>query len=284
MIGRSALVIYISLFVDESLVVQHVTLQAVDYLYLLAFVPELFRSLCRVRESLYYSVVGNGHRRLSPGRGLVDYVRRFVEAVHGAHLGMGVKLNPLAVRPGVGSFHVGPFAFFQILYHYYIQIFKGVPLYLTSHLDGISGSQKLFDLLLFIFGDESLRAYGRRIVGKKQRNEEIAALYEAEIHLENSPLHHDCSLGRFDVPERRIGIFIYISSHYAVSLGGKFFFAPPAFPFASLLERIIFCCRRGGGRCGCGRSRRLFLQDSGIFFNGSFYLFLFALFKGLDLI
>ena len=74
MIGRPALVVYISVFIYETGVIEDVAFHAVYYLYIFSLALQLFCGFSRVREGLHHSVVRYSYCRLSPGGRLIDNI------------------------------------------------------------------------------------------------------------------------------------------------------------------------------------------------------------------
>ena len=238
MIGGPALVIYVAFLIYEPFVVKNIPFHAIDDLYvdpLLFF--QVVCSLGRIRKCLDNSVVGYGNCRLTPISSLFYYIFRLVEAVHGTHLCMCMKFDPFSVRPCILAVR-SLFPLFYVFYHYYIEVFKCIPLYLSPKSYGVTGMQMFFYLAPLCLGNKGFGAYGGGIVCEQHSHEKVLALYHSEIYLEDHTFHNGCPLGRIYIPEGGDCLrCAYLTAHYAVALGRQFFIPEAPFLSAVFLPR-----------------------------------------------
>ena len=90
MVGSLLFIVNRPVFPDTIPIIEDIAFHSVKYLDWTTLFSLFLSFLGCVRKGLNYAVVCNGYRRLSPCRRFADNVGYFVEAVHGAHLGVGV--------------------------------------------------------------------------------------------------------------------------------------------------------------------------------------------------
>ena len=197
MISSLLLVIYATIFIYAVAIVKYIALHTVNYLYIyriLIVLCKLCRSARCIWKALNYTVIGDCNSRVSPSCRSLYYCFNIVETIHGAHLCMTVKLNPLcSIIIILTKLH---FTLFYAVYPHSYSILVCVPLRRTYGFYICTFLQKAVYFVPFLLTNKGFSARAGLSIRNRKRHQNILVSYGSGFLIKDYSCHHNLFLLR----------------------------------------------------------------------------------------